>query len=487
MSRIERGKSRDEVIALITEAFSGTTGVSPKVRASLHLAAVRSGVWDVVAARFPQHFGNVYELAGAQSSASVAKPSRPPEVSLEHVQRLVGKEALLRIERCDGRVECVAGSLTRATDELLGFSRFDIEATQRLAQTGDAPFVRRPQELDGFQRDFIVDLQRGDRILTAHQLPVTGPSTPAQPLKRIPIRERAKSVIAGEFTPRVDLRRPDLYVARDPETGEPHIDTNGYPVMNEEFVSALKGDLNALAFPIIHKIAEHFVAYTQDPKNITGRYNSFYSLRRFINDNIGPTLTAALDEAAADPALAKALANIERILEFKETFFFHTGVGAARDDMRLFFRSGLNTATSTIAEVGGAITTLAEGRPEVDVANTLRNSLPLIMRLAGQHLEVFVAATNVLDMSRDYAVRQHFQLVDDADGGHSLELTPAALKAMGEQRNVWLTMDVAGTTGCPAAQSLNGVNPTQTMLEAFVTLWIKHGPQRAAPDRTADV
>lgn len=474
MSRIERGKSRDEVIALITEKVSGSVSLPPKIRAELHLAAVRSGVWDVVAARFPQHFGDIYELAGAEGSTPVAKSAQAPDVAPEQLARLVGKDALLRIQRRDGRIECVAGAVTRVDPKFIGFGRFDIEATQRHARSGDAPYLRKPEEFENFQRDFVLALEHGDRVLTVHQLPVTGPSMPAQPLKRIPIRERAKSVIAGEFVPRVDLRRPDLYVARDPE-GNAYLDGGGYPVMQAEFVSALKADLNALAFPIIHKIVQHFVAYTRDPASVPRTYSSFYAMRRFINDNIAPTLDAALDEARKDPALAKAISNIERILEFKETFFDPTANGAAHDEMRLFFRSGLNTATSTIAQVGDVIATLAQGRPEVDVADTLRKSFPFILRLAGQHLEVFVAATKTFDMGRGHTIPKYFELADVPSGGHRLELKPEALKELGEQRNVWLTMDIAGTTGCPAAQALDRDNPTQAMVEAFADLWRDRG------------
>ncbi len=450
------------------------TDLTPPERAELRRVALQSGWWGELEARFPARFGQAFELVGtgAPSTATFTRAPREPPVPDAVLAKLAGKDAFIRVRRADGRVDAVAAKLgdVYPGEEIL-LKEFKIDEAAELMHDGDAPFFR-PALARG--STVSMPLSPHDSVITAVELGFDVMRSAQSPLKRTSIRERAGAVARGEYSPRIDLTRPQDYLVDRPPQGSFMGATQN--LLRADFVSAVKVEQNVLATPLVHEIVRRAVARIGAPDcaKQVGEAKSWHGIGQSLFENVGKPVIEELvaewtSKKGASTPLGQAFANLRRVVDFSYAFIPSRLPGDMVGTAEGLLRAGLTTGISVLVDMGRAAQAHTQGHPELSATTVLRDSTPTIVRLASPHMEVFLAMHAVFKMGANPELSKSFELVEHA-GKHRLKPTAAALKTLATHHGLRPDTILPGTTGCLAAVALEDGNPIQKLTEAFASL-----------------
>ncbi len=436
---------------------------------AIRLDALRTNLWSVLAPRFPQVFTDAFELKGSGAVPALEPTAHHAAVAIpaSELGRYVGQSVFVRVIRASRQAEIVAAKIAEFDGRTAVLSDYDPAAADGLKQAGDALFHR-----DSRGRHRYLMLNDGDRMVSLVPLPaqLKSPAAASTP-KRILLRERAEAVERGEYAPRVDLTRPEVYLAIDPATGEPFLGGDGKPVFLESAVTAVKIEQNVLAMPIIHRIGRRMIELLRDPevakevRRTPAKELEAYLGAAVVKHAIADVITEL--EANPNTPLGIAYQNLSRICAFAGAFMPGALPVKARSDARSLLHGGSLTAVQMACRFVQASEHFA-GEAEMSALDLFTSSRGAIMRYAAMPIDVFGRFSS-LAFSTRWDVHESFALVHTRSG-IAVDLNEEKREVARRDWGLTLETTLPGTTGCPAAQSLGGVNILNEFLAEFTKL-----------------
>ena len=360
---------------------------------------------------------------------------------------LVGGPAFLRIARHDGRSEIVAAEIKSIDGRSITLGKFEVDAAHRLRGSGDDFWVHVPKEPGA---EPVITLGPDDAITTAVPLPLHVGTTPRSSGQRVDIRSHAQAVLDGTAQPKHDLE--DVK-------------------MTASAAADVKAEQNAIVLALSRPLTEMFAASARIQgitDDVAESSRPFAALEQSMLELSTHTTNRFVRGLVRDDGpLGKAWARLGAVHAFAQA---HLPAALPSNNPTRLLDQGMWTAIEIVgrlAEVADAFAART-GKKGSDI---LRASLPLVVKMAATHQKVLHSILAGVEEGATDEGRwspEHFRLVDGR-----LELTPELIAHVAETRGARFDALPSRTTGCPAAQSLNGASAVKLFVELYAELVAK--------------
>jgi hypothetical protein len=453
----------DAQLGAVTDKVRAGTANAQDV-AALRKLAVEHGVWNELAAEFPKHFEDGYEIAPPPYVPRATSPLPKTTVPTSALNDVVGKTIVIRLNREDGGTSVVAGRLHSVNDfgngTTAGLRFYELmpDLAARMATKDDIP-------LGPISGDLVVGPHRsltGSGLATVQSFSEIDPNSrigAVGPKRgRVDVRRTAESVIAGTFTPNVDLTPVENIVAGKADKSS----------VDEAYLAALKIERNAISAALIQPILariEDFLAHEKPPPDPYS-FRAVDHLQKWMFEKVDTICTEELAKVAGQPdtPMGKAYARLAKVLELESQAFPHPKIASARTDPLAMIQVAAKTPMSIPFAMAKSLhdpSLLGHAPSGDEVKELLKSAVPSLMRLASSDMEVFLAHLETWMDGSERRMRADALEI----GPKGLEFHKEKLKEIAADKGVKLDTAMMATTGCPARLTINNDNRLPKIME----------------------